>query len=145
RLPRSWTCSPPGRATTTAPASRTDWASTRAQSRSSRRSSVKVGYRSCGRSEPREGAPVSSDGAGRVSEFEQVRLLAAVIETIVPGDTSPSALETGGLDFLQSLLDGEGRAWRGQVEKVLEAVVATEPGFIGLDALARLAALDRLA
>lgn len=87
--------------------------------------------------------PVSSDGTGH-SECPPTRLLAAVIDTIVPDDDSPSAVEAGGLDYLPSLLD-ERPEWRARVERVLEAVVAIEPGFATLAPLARLAALDRLA
>jgi choline dehydrogenase-like flavoprotein len=72
-------------------------------------------------------------------------LLAAVIETIVPADSSPSAVETGGLDFLRSLLDGERPGWRDRLERVLAAVRRRAPGFVQLDPAARLDVLDTFA
>lgn len=72
-------------------------------------------------------------------------LLTAVIETIVPADSSPSAVETGGLDFLRSVLDGDRPGWQDRVERVLVTVGGRAPGFAGLDPAARLAALDTLA
>ncbi|WP_460980122.1 gluconate 2-dehydrogenase subunit 3 family protein, partial [Pseudactinotalea suaedae] len=90
---------------------------------------------------------MSSDAADQPedSRTDRQRLLAAVIETIVPADASPSAVEAGGLDFLGALLDGERRDWRPRVEGVLAAVTAHAPGFVELDPAARLAVLDGLA